>query len=518
MPTIADPKRKNVLLIVVDQWRGDTLRASGHTTIRTPNIDRLVAESVAFRRHYAVTSPCGPARASLLTGLYAMNHRAVQNTIPLDARHTNLAMEVRKGGWDPALVGYTTTTPDPREWPAMDPGFTVLGDLMHGWRPVGAFEPRMEAYFAWVASQGYKLPEVRTDIWLPEGVTEDELGATRKPARIPAHLSDTSWFTERALTYLLGAGSRPWFLHLGYYRPHPPFAASAPYHEMYSPHDAPPPVRAESWEMEARQHPLLDYYLGYTERKKFFENGKGLAREMSVGEVRQMRATYYGLISECDYHIGRVLQFLRDSGQWEDTLIILTSDHGEMLGDHYLLGKTGYFDQSFHVPLVVRDPDASADHTRGTTVDAFTEAVDVMPTILEWLGLNVPRAVDGHSLLGFLREGATPDGWRRHVHYEYDYRNIYYSEPEDFLGVGKDEASLAVIQDEAGKYVHFTRLPPLYFDLKKDSSQLVNRAGAPQALACVLSYAQAMLSWRMRYAERTLTGYGASPGGLLTRT
>jgi arylsulfatase A-like enzyme len=517
MPTIADPKRKNVLLIVVDQWRGDTLRATGHGTIRTPNIDRLIAESVTFRRHYTVASPCGPARASLLTGLYAMNHRAVQNTIPLDARHTNLAMEVRKGGWDPALVGYTTTTPDPREWPAMDPGFTVLGDLMHGWRPVGAFEPRMEAYFAWVASQGYKLPATRTDVWLPEGVSEDELGATRKPARIPAHLSDTTWFTQRALTYLLGAGDRPWFLHLGYYRPHPPFAASAPYHDMYSPEDAPLPVRAATWEAEARQHPLLDYYLGYTERKKFFENGKGLARDMTVAEVRQMRATYYGLISECDHHIGRVLDFLRDSGQWDDTLIVLTSDHGEMLGDHYLLGKTGYFDQSFHIPLIIRDPDASANRTRGTTVDAFSESVDVMPTILQWLGLDVPRAVDGHSLLGFLREGGAPDGWRRHVHYEYDYRNIYYSKPEDFLGVGMDETSLAVIQDEAGKYVHFTRLAPLYFDLLRDPAQLTDLAEQSAAMPQVLAYAQAMLSWRMRYAERTLTAYGASPGGLIVR-
>lgn len=517
MPTIADPKRKNVLLIVVDQWRGDTLRATGHETIRTPNIDALIAESVTFRRHFTVASPCGPARASLLTGLYAMNHRAVQNTIPLDRRHTNLAMEVRKGGWDPALVGYTTTTPDPREWPAMDPGFTVLGDLMHGWRPVGAFEPRMEAYFAWVASQGYELPEVRTDIWLPEGVSEDELGATRKPARIPAHLSDTAWFTERALTYLLGAAKRPWFLHLGYYRPHPPFAASAPYHDMYKADDAPAPIRGSSWQDEAMQHPLLDYYLGYTERKKFFENGRGLARDMSVSEVRQMRATYYGLISECDHHIGRVLQHLRDSGQWNDTLIILTSDHGEMLGDHYLLGKTGYFDQSFHIPLIVRDPDASADRTRGMMVDAFTESVDIMPTVLQWLGLTVPRTVDGQSLLGFVREGAAPADWRRHVHYEYDYRNIYYSQPEEFLGVGMDEASLAVIQDEQHKYVHFTRLPALYFDLVRDPRQLANLANHPEAAPAMLRLAQNMLSWRMRHAERTLTGFAASPEGLVSR-
>lgn len=509
--------RRNVLLIVVDQWRGDTLPVLGHPVVKTPNIDALAAESVVFSKHYTVTSPCGPARASLLTGLYAMNHRAVQNTIPLDARHTNLAMEVRKGGWDPALVGYTTTTPDPREWPALDPSFKYLGDIMHGWRPVGAFEPHMEAYFGWLASQGYELPEHRPDIWLPEGVAEDDLGATTKPARIPAHLSDSAWFTERALTYLRGAGDRPWFLHLGYYRPHPPFAAPAPYHDMYSAADVADPIRAPQWQDEAGQHPLLDYYLGHIGRKSFFENGKGLAREMSVDEVRQMRATYYGLISECDAQIGRVIAHLKETGQWDDTLVILTSDHGEQLGDHYLLGKTGYFDESFHIPLMIRDPGERAKDTRGLVVKSFTESIDVMATILDWLGLDIPRAVDGHSLLPFVHEGTAPSTWRKHVHYEYDFRNVFYSKPEDALGLKMDECSLAVIEDENGKYVHFTALPNLFFDLKTDPGQFADRASDPAAREQVLAYAQAMLTWRMRYADRTLTGFASSPEGLQNR-
>lgn len=509
---------KNVLMIVVDQWRGDTLSHLGHPHIKTPHIDALAKESVTFAKHYTVTSPCGPARASLLTGLYAMNHRAVQNTVPLDARHTNLAMEVRKGGYDPALIGYTTTTPDPREWPAMDPGFKVLGDVMHGWRPVGTFEPYMDAYFGWVARQGYALPERREDIWLPEGVSEDELGATQKPARIPAHLSDTAWFTERALTYLAGHGDdRPWFLHLGYYRPHPPFAVSAPYHDMFAAKDMPAPLRAASWQEEAAQHPLLTYYLSHIARKSFFENGTGLGRDMSVDEVRQMRATYYGLIAECDHHIGRVIETLKDTGQYDNTLIILTSDHGEQLGDHYLLGKVGYFDQSFHIPLMVRDPDPRADGTRGTIVSSFTESVDVMPTILEWLNLDIPRTVDGFSLLPFVHEGAAPPDWRTHVHYEYDFRNVFYARPEEALGLHMDACGLCVIESAREKYVHFTALPPLYFDLVDDPGQFHNALARADKQGHVLAMAQAMLTWRMAFAERTLTGFAASPEGLLQR-
>ena len=160
---------KNVLLIVVDQWRGQMLPKLGADYLKVPNIHRLSEEGVTFRNHFTQCAPCGPARASLLTSLYLMNHRAVQNTIPLDARFTNLGHELRRGGYDPALVGYTTTTPDPRTTDANDPRFLVLGDIMDGFRPVGAFEPYKDAYFGWVANQGFKLPENREDIWLPQG-------------------------------------------------------------------------------------------------------------------------------------------------------------------------------------------------------------------------------------------------------------------------------------------------------------------------------------------------------------
>ena len=158
---------------------------------------------MTFTRHYTQAVPCGPGRASLLTGLYVMNHRAVQNTIPLSQRFTNLAHELRRGGYDPALVGYTTTTPDPRHTAPGDPRFFVLGDIMDGFHSVGAFENR-DAYFGWVAGQGFQLPKNRDDVWLPQGAPGDETGAgaTARPAVIPKELSDTAWFTERGLSYL----------------------------------------------------------------------------------------------------------------------------------------------------------------------------------------------------------------------------------------------------------------------------------------------------------------------------
>src|SRR5262249_34893154 len=146
--------------------------------------------------------------------------------------------------------------------------------------------------------------------------------------------------------------------------------APAPYNERYDPAKAPGPVRAASAEIEGRQHPLLAYYMGAVKQEKFFRDGHGLASAMTEDEGRTMRAAYYGLFNAVDEHIGRVLGFLRETGQYDDTLIVLTCDHGEQLGDHHLLGKLGYFDESFRIPLIIRDPSRSADATRGRVVEA----------------------------------------------------------------------------------------------------------------------------------------------------
>jgi arylsulfatase A-like enzyme len=507
------PAVRNVLLIVVDQWRGAMLPKLGADYLELPNIDRLCAEGVTFRNHFTQGVPCGPARASLLTGMYLMNHRAVQNTIPLDSRFTNLAHELRRGGYDPALVGYTTTTPDPRRTAPNDPRFFVLGDIMEGFHAVGSFENR-DAYFGWVANQGFTLPKRRDDVWLPQG--GPGAGATPRPAVIPRELSDTAWFTERGLAYLKGHGDKPWFLHLGYYRPHPPFIAPAPYNALYRPQDMPQVVRAASPEEEAKQNALLAYYVNNIRQASFFQDGQGLGSEMTEAQVAQMRATYCGLMSEIDEHLGRVFDYLKQTNQWNDTLIVFTCDHGEQLGDHHLLGKIGYFDESYRIPLIIRDPRRAADGTRGDIVEKFTETIDTMPTILEWLGLPVPRQCDGRSLLPFC-EGETPADWRTEAHYEFDFRDLYYSQPESSLGVPMDKCSLAVVQDENFKYVHFAALPPLFFDLKADPHQFVNRANDPGYTVRMGEYAARMLDWRLGFAERTLTGYRATPKGLEVR-
>ena len=145
----------NVLLVTADQWRGDCLSCLGHPVVRTPNLDRLAADGVLFTRHYAQATPCGPSRASLHTGLYALNHRSITNGTPLDARHKTLASVTRAAGLDPVLFGYTDTSADPRTLPADSPWLRTYEGMAPGFRAELRLPEAEEAYLDHLAERGY---------------------------------------------------------------------------------------------------------------------------------------------------------------------------------------------------------------------------------------------------------------------------------------------------------------------------------------------------------------------------
>lgn len=503
-------RRKNVLFIIADQWRGDCLGLLA-PWVRTPNLDALARRGVTFTRHFGQSAPCGPARASMLTGLYVMNHRVVANGVPLDSRHPNLALELRRAGRDPCLVGYTTTVPDPRNTTLNDIRFTEWGDVQEGWRVFAHFDEReWRNYFAWVRSKGIELPARPMSLMAPPGPP----GPSTAPARIPAAASDTAWTAEHAIRFLhTSRKDRPWVLHCGFFRPHPPFAAPAPWHAV-SAAEPPPAIGAASLEAEAAQHPLMAYWLGAQKRGNYFQDANGLVQPLTQQEIALTRRAYYGLIAEVDDAIGKILVELERSGQAEDTLVIFTADHGEQLGDHGLFGKLGWFDQSYHLPLIICDLANGAGH--GRRVNAFTEAVDLMPTMLDWLDIPVPRACDGVALTPWLR-GKTPAAWRDAVHFEYDLRGGWPDPARSPLGLAVDQAAMCAMRTNDWKYVHFAALPPVLYDLRRDSDETRNVAGDPAYAALLAEAASQMLTWRMRHADRTLTHLCATPDGLVDR-
>ena len=511
---------QNILLIIIDSWRGHALGAAGDPCIKTPNLDALVRDGVLFCRHYCQAVPCGPSRASLMTGQYMMNHRVVLNGTPMAAEHSNLAFELRKAGYDPSLIGFTTSVPDPRVAHWNDPRFRT-DTVMDGWTVVRSFKTLWDTdmaseYLRYLNSLGYDVRLGFEDLF-DLGADDDEMRtglSLCRPSPIAAKHSDTAWCAEAALDLLSYHRREQWMLHLGFFRPHPPFIAPAPYHEMYDPEVLPAPLRCGHPDAQAQSHPFLKYFLDTTEAKFAAGHLPGRAADLSESEIRQLKAQYYGLCTEVDDHLGRVFDLLKETGQYDRTLIMVTSDHGEQLGDHYSILKRSFYEPSFHIPLIVRDPRPEADVTRGRKVTRFTENVDVMPTILDWLGQKIPRQCDGRSLLLFCH-GEEPDDWRTEAFYEFDFRDLETMGPHKALGLGIDECSLAALRDDRFTYVHFAALPPLLFDMQSDPDQFTNVAVDANYREVLLEYAQRMLSWRLRHADRTLTGVRGSPNGLV---
>ncbi len=492
--------KPNILLITCDQWRGDCLSTSGHPVVRTPNADELARQGVFFARHYAGAAPCGPARACLYTGLYQMNNRVVGNGTPLDRRHDNIALAARRKGYDPTLFGYTDVSPDPRWLAPGDPQLLSYEGVLPGFAVRQLLPEHQRQWLSWLAARGVDVSAGSPGIHSPKPAVGDEVSDAP-----PVYSRDETpgAFLTGEFVRWLGEQDGSWCAHLSYISPHPPFIAPEPFNMMYDPSGGPAFSRGEDWQAEAASHPYLDHLIDRQQKAKFLPGAKGKVTEWDEKEFRQIRALYYGMVSETDAQLGRIWAALRDAGAWENTIIILTSDHAEMLGDHFLLGKGGYFDGSYHIPLIVRDPRRSA--ASGTRVEHFTEAVDIMPTILDLLGEAPAPHLDGSSLTPFL-DGHTPVEWRDAVHWEFDFRSVERGDAEARFGITSRQCNLSVLRSERFKYVHFGGgLPPLLFDLAEDPGELRNLAEDPQFLSTRLELAENLLAWRAEHLDQSLS-------------
>jgi arylsulfatase A-like enzyme len=471
----------NVLLVTLDQFRGDCTSAAGHPLVRTPHLDELAAAGVRLARHYSQAAPCGPGRASIYTGMYQMNHRVVGNGTPLDDRLDTVGLAARRAGYAPALFAYTDQAADPRTLADPDdPALWTYNGVLPGFDAVLDIDDDQTPWVAWLASLGYDTSAGPVRLLASEGER-------------PATHGISAFLTDRAIDWL-GRQDAPWFAHLSYLRPHPPYAAAGEFSSMYDPAEVDLPIPPAG-----DRHPFHELALGL----------RDAAAPRDEARVRHMRAQYLGMISEVDAQLGRVWAALRDLGAWDDTVVVVTSDHGEMLGDHGLKEKLGYWEQSYHVVGIVRDPRHGAAH--GTVVDAFTENVDVFPTICEAMGAAVPAQCDGMPLTPYLRCEAPP-WWRDAAHWEYDWRDrligrVGHEWPWDRV---LERQHLAVRRERELAYVQFGDGSWRCFDVARDPTW---RTEVTEA-ARVLPVAQRMLTWRSRHSDRTLADMLTARGGI----
>lgn len=493
---MADPK--NILFVVIDQLRADCVFGELGQHVELPNLRALMADAVTFKEHYSVTNPCGPSRASLLTGQYAMNHRSVRNGTPLRHDTLNLGTELRKAGYIPKLFGYTDTSQDPRVHDAADPAMFSYE------YPMASFQEEVEmraevsqGWQAYLKDRGYQFNGL-SDLYIPQR-EEGELKPDG-PALYAKEHSDTAYLTDKFLEHMDANSASGWCAHLTYIRPHPPLVAPAPYNRMYDPMSLPMPQRLASWEHEEAVHPFFRGTLRTSSVAKFVDGQPDLTPTDET--IQTLRAIYLGLATEVDYHLGRVFDFLKERGEYHNTLIVVTADHGEMLGDHHSWGKMSVHDPAFHVPLVVRMPGNSG--CAGLEVTQPTESVDVTPTILEWIARDVPNSLDGRSLLPLLR-GEVPADWR-----DYSYSEIDFGEPtfetewQKALGTSLSASNLAILREERFLLAEFAgEVAPILLERNSDGSK--NLASEPGYEGELLRMTQKMLRHRMRNADQTLS-------------
>ena len=471
----------NVLLITLDQFRGDCLSVAGHPVVRTPSLDALAAEGVRFARHYSQSSPCSPGRAALYTGTYQMNNRVVANGTPLDARFDNIALAARRAGYDPVLFGYTDQSIDPRDATGPDdPRLSNYEGILPGFRCVLDLSAGYEPWREWLARAGHP--------------TRSAVHALATENERPAELSVSRFTTDSVIDWVNNAESG-WFVHASYIRPHPPYSAAGDYSRMYPPAQVGEPI------------PPVDEPEKFHELMLQLDNTRAPADEAGM---RHMRAQYFGMVSEVDHQLGRLWQALRANGTWADTVVIITSDHAELLGDHGLREKVGYWETSQHIPCIVRDPRHPS--TAGTVVNRFTENVDIMPTICDAIGIDVPVQCDGLPLTPFI-EGTEPQWWRDAAHWEYDWRFALIQMGADVPWPWKrslEKQTLCVHRTDDIAYVQFGDGRSLCLDIAADPTWRTVCTDQSR----VLRAAQELLTWRMQMTDRGHAGFLVENGGI----
>lgn len=418
-------KRPNILLIYTDQQRWDAMGVNGNPDVKTPNLDRLAHDGVNFD-HYFIQNPvCMPSRVSFLTGQYPSTLGITHMGVPVPEDFVTLPKMLRNSGYHSANIGKLHFLPHAnRNHSDVHPDYGF--DQLEISDEPGPYE---DAYRAWVrkeapdqldhlsvglppaAQQWYRMMNVKDTVHHPEE------RFPKRPIPFPGkdEYTHTAWVANRSIQYMKERAQSgiPFMCIAGIYSPHSPWVAPKRFLDMYDPEK----LTLPSFPPEVDEKRGPDHY--------------------DDAELRLAQQGYYGMVSEVDHHVGRMLDTLDELGLADDTVVIFTSDHGEWLGEHLKYGK-GYpgHDCVSRVPLLMRVPGVEG----GKRVSHLVEGVDVVPTLLELCGAPVPPHLQGSSLMSLIQgqDDAVKDialmeftGWK--MIRSQDYRYVAHEDGREFL-------------------------------------------------------------------------------------
>jgi arylsulfatase A-like enzyme len=422
--------RPNVLLICVDHWGGRLIGKLGHPDVLTPTLERFIENGIAFDNAYTTTPSCIPARREIMTGAHSRTHgdRIFDETLPMPDLPT-LAQTFRDAGYQAYSVGKLHVYPQ-RDRIGFDEA--IINE--EGRHHLGLSKDDYEMF---LAEQGYPGQE------LAHGVGNNE--HTARPWHLPEYCHQTNW-TVREMSKVIARRdpTRPAFWHMSFSPPHPPLAPLADYLNIYRDIDVQMPFIGQ-WASELGSIPALD--LRFPPPGTYSEEGTRLARQ-----------AFYALITHVDHQMSLVIGLLREQGLVDNTVVMFTADHGDMLGNHGLYNKDVFYEDSARIPMVLVPHEARSDLGNNRVDHRLATQADIFPTLMDLCDIAVPDTVEGLSLVG--------DQRREHVYGEHweDYRStrmvrneryklVYYAAGNHFQLFDLDEDP-DELRDLSGETAH----------------------------------------------------------------
>lgn len=483
----------NIVWFCADQLRFDTISGYGNKHIRTPNIDRLMQTGTTFERAYSQCPICTPARACFLTGRYPKTVRASINgnrTFSLD--ETLVTKMFRDNGYVCGLAGklhLTAMSAKDHQEIRTDDGYSFFQ-----WAPNGMdlWNPGVNNYIDWLVEKGvdwhstYNAPVM--DYWPPLG----DYPIPSKIKGMPDEHHQTTFCIEKSMEFIKNSVNedpeRPWCVSINPYAPHPPFDPPQEFLDRVDVNDMPLPLWKEG-ELDNKPAMQKESYLNGSQNRMLVP-GCNVTDDQKRANTRE----YYALIEHLDYQLGRLIDFLEETGQRNNTIIMFMSDHGENLGDHGLYWKGGlFYECNVHVPLILSCPGLIKEGLRS---NALVELGDVAPTILELIGLEVPHYMQTKSFADILLGKADSSYHKDAVYSEY-----YYS------ALASNQVYATMYFD--GRYkmiVHHDDPVSEFYDLETDPNEFDNLWGKPEYRDLVFEYYQKCFNHAILINEDTVLG------------
>ncbi|WP_159887736.1 sulfatase family protein [Paenibacillus puerhi] len=468
----------NIIFIITDQQRYETIQALGYPYMDTPNLDRLVQEGTSFSNSFITAPSCAPSRASLFTGMYPHTNGVYKNDDPWERSWVELLADA---GYHCVNVGKMHTSPYTTPMGFHERYVVENKDRQHPNLPFFFDEWDKALRARNIKKPGRESYRDREDYRESLGVFDWDLPEDMHPDNFVANLAKW-WIKDRPKV------KKPVFLQIGFPGPHPPFDSIPKYTEAYMNKKLPLPNVTEK---EIAEQPKALQAL----RKQHMEVDHDAVVHLDHATPEQQhrqRATYFANVTMIDEQIGEIFKALDESGYLENSVVIFTSDHGESLGDHGHSQKWNMYDAVTKVPMIMWGP---GHIQQGQQVNDLVQHMDLGATVLELAGIDLPRDMEARSLVPALQGKAMEE--RRYVFAEHSRDPIL--DATEFM---------TMIRDHEWKLVHF--VDDTYgqlFNLQEDPEELHNLWNDERYASKKQELIAAILSWRIRSDLATAKGY-----------